>query len=106
MNIIVLKLLQTIPFLCVLATAWIVGSELPNGTVTGKYFWYFGVTIVVAATVFICCLFERKTFRFTLQDFFVLLFWVSGLAVTWYPNGSFSNKWVILLLVAPLYFCF
>lgn len=101
-----LQLLRAILFFPALATVWIVSGELPNGTVTGKYFWFYGVIVVISATVFIYCLFERKTLRFSLQDFLVLLFCVSGLAVTWFHNNSPSNKWVILLLTLPLYFCF
>ena len=100
------QLLRVSPFLLVLATVWIVSGELPNGTVTGKYFWFYGVIVFVSATVFIYCLFDRRTLRFSLPDFFVLLFCVSGLAVTWFHNNSLSNKWVILLLTLPLYFCF
>ena len=105
-NIIISQFLRAIPFFLVLATVWIVAGELPNGTVTGKYFWFYGVSVLISVTVFIFCLFEKKTFRFSLQDFFALLFCVSGLAVTWFHKGSLSNKWVILLLMLPLYFCF
>ena len=99
-------LLRVIPFLPVLATVCIVSSELPNGTVTGKYFRFYGATVVVAASVFIYTLFERKKFRFALQDILILLFWTSGLAVTLFHDSSLSNKRVIFLLLAPLYFGF
>ena len=101
-----LKYIQTIFFLPVLATVWIVDSGLPNGAVTGKYFWFYGAMVVISTIVFVSCLIERKKFRSIRQDFFVFLFCVSGLVLTWVHNRSISNKWVILLLVLPLYFCF
>ena len=100
-----LHFLLALPVLAALATILIVSNQLPNGTVTGKYFWFYGVIVIISASVFIYCLFEQKTFHFTLQDFCVLLFCISGFAVTWSHNNALSNKSVILLLILPLYFC-
>jgi len=100
-----LQLIRIFPFVVVLTTVWIVDSDLPHGTVTGKYFHFYSVMVFIAAIVFVLIFFDRKTFRFSLQDVLVILFYVSGLSVTWFQEGSLSNKWVILLLLIPLYFC-
>ena len=58
-----MKILKTLPFLPVLSTVWIVSRELPNGIVTGKYFWFYGAIVLVSATVFSYCLFEKKSYQ-------------------------------------------
>ncbi|MDR2915880.1 MAG: hypothetical protein LBV74_13805 [Tannerella sp.] len=72
----------------------------------GKYFWFYGAVVPVSAVVFLSSLFERKVYRFSLQDVFAVLFWMFGLSVTWFHDPDLSNKWITLLLLLPVYFCF
>ena len=101
-----LKFLKIIPFLLVLSTVWIVSHELPNATVTGKRFWFYAAVVFVSTAVFLQSFFGKKIYRFSWQDFLVALFCLLGLAITWFYGGVDSNKWVILLLLLPLYFGF
>lgn len=100
------KLLKVIPLLLVFFTVWVVCAELPNKTVTGKYFWFYGTMLFVSLAVFLSSIFERKVYRFSLLDVLITLFCLLGLAVTWFNKDSGSNKLVILLLLLPLHFSF
>ncbi len=100
-----MKLLKLIPFLLTLSTVWIVSTELPNKTITGKYFWFYGTIVLISVIVFLNSLFEKKSYCFSWQDVFVVLFCFLGLAVTWGHDCAVSNKWMLLLLMLPLYFC-
>jgi len=93
-------------FLLVFSTVFIMNSELANGTITGKYFWFYGIMLLVSVVIFLFSIFERKTYRFSLLDVLVTVFCLLGLVVTWFHNGTISNNGVILLLLTPLYFSF
>ena len=101
----ILQFLRILLFIPAITVVWVVSGDLPNGVMTGKKFWFYGVIVVISVNVFIYSLFARKSFYFSWQDVFVILFCVSGLAVTWFHNGSLSNKGIMLLLVVSLYFC-
>lgn len=95
-----------IPFVMVLATVFIVGSDLGNGVVSGKYFWFYLSIALSAVAVILSFCINRKSMRFFLLDLLILLFGISGLIVSCYHNDAFTNKAVILLLILVLYFYF
>ena len=102
----VLNLVLLIPFLLVIATVFIVGRDLSNGIVSGKYFWFYGGMGVVTLFVFIKMIFSNTGFRFTLTDMCVLLFVGSIFVSSLLVNDASQNttKLTILVLLTVLYF--
>lgn len=95
-----------IPFIMVLSTVFIVSKDLSNGVVSGKYFWFYLSIGLASIATLVSFIINRKKITFSIIDLFVLIFCVSGLAVTFYHNNTISNKFILLLLVSVLYFYF
>ena len=96
--------IKTAPFLLIMSTVFVVRHDLPNSTVTGKYFWFYCAMGILAATS-LCsfCVSRRKTFRFTRFDAAIFVFWLAGLTVSWIHNDLTSAKLTVLTLLFPLY---
>jgi hypothetical protein len=101
-----MKIFLIVPFVLLLSTVLIVCSGLPNKTVIGKYFWFYSTMVLASLTVFLNSLIEKKSFNFFLQDALTVIFYVLGLVIMWLNVSTLSNKWVVLLLLLPLYFSF
>jgi O-antigen ligase len=99
------KILFVVPFILVLSNVMIVSDKFPNKTAI-QYFWFYGVVATISIVIFFYSILEKKSYRVSLQDFFILLFCSICLIVTWFNNESLCNKQVILLLLFPLYFSF
>jgi tetratricopeptide (TPR) repeat protein len=102
------KWILLLPFLGIFATVFILGENLSNGIVTGKYFWFYGSMGFVGAGTVIVSLSYRNTYRFTIADLFVCLFTVSVYLSALVFNSASGNmtKLTIFALLFVLYFCF
>ncbi|MDR1122327.1 MAG: O-antigen ligase family protein [Dysgonamonadaceae bacterium] len=100
--------LWSIPLLLLFSTVFMVNMELTNGVVTGKYFWFY-TSIGVASMMMLIFIFCRKSyFRFTVLDFWILLFAGCILFSSLVINNASQNttKLVLFGLLAVLYFNF
>ncbi|MDR0560573.1 MAG: O-antigen ligase family protein [Prevotellaceae bacterium] len=90
-----------------LSAVFIVRNNIPNGAVSGKYFWFY-CSFAVLSPVTTCLFFisRRKTFRFTPTDIAVFLLCVSGIAINFLGDENVSGKFIILVLLFPLYVYF
>ncbi|MCC8145818.1 MAG: O-antigen ligase family protein [Bacteroidales bacterium] len=95
-----------IPFLLILFTVFILGKDLPNGIVSGKYFWFYGSMCLVVLVTFSASFFSRKGFRFSLTDLILLLFAGSIFIASMIINNISLNitKLTLLALLTVLYF--
>jgi O-antigen ligase len=102
------KWILLFPFSGIFTTVFILGENLSNGVVTGKYFWFYGSMGFVSAGIVIISLAFKKTYRFTIVDLFVSLFTISiYLSALAFNNASGNmTKLTILTLLFILYFCF
>lgn len=108
MNIVkkIQNLILLVPLLMVLATVFVVSTELANGVVSGKYFWfYLSIGLVVFATG-ISFNINRKQIHFSFIDLLILLFLLAGCIVTYYYNKEITNKLILFILTIALYFYF
>lgn len=90
----------------VLSTVYIVSKDLANGVVSGKYFWFYLSIGLVSIATLLSFIINRKKITYSTIDLLILLFCISGLALTFYHNNTISNKFILLLLVFTLYFYF
>lgn len=95
-------------FLLVLSTVFIVSKDLATGSVSGKYFWFYGsmgLTVIFTATV---AFIHKKSFRFSIMDGLVMLFTSSVCLSSYMYNNDPQNttKLTILFLITVLYFSF
>jgi O-antigen ligase len=99
------KVLMSIPFLLLLFTVFIIGKELSNGVISGKYFWFYGCMGLITVVVFILSAFYKKN-RFSLLDLGVLVFAGSVYFSALVINDASQNttKLTILALLVILYF--
>jgi len=90
----------------VLSTVFIINRDLANGVVSGKYFWFYLSIGFAAISTLLSFIINRKKVPFSILDLLILIFCISGLAITYYHNNAISNKFILLLLVLTLYFYF
>jgi tetratricopeptide (TPR) repeat protein len=97
-----------IPFLLVLSAVFVVSSDLANGVVSGKYFWFYGSMGLVSLFTVIKTLANRRPFRFSTTDLLVLLFAAAVYLPTYLQGDAVPNatKLTILTLLVVLYFSF
>jgi tetratricopeptide (TPR) repeat protein len=95
-----------LPFAAVLATVFVLGRELANGIVSGKYFWFYGSMGLVGAVTLAATVFCRRAFRFSVTDVLVLLFTGSVYLSSLVFNRASGNTTglTILALLTVLYF--
>jgi hypothetical protein len=98
-----------IPFFLVLSTVFVIAPELENGTVSGKYFWFYLSMIAVAAVpagIFLLSK-NHKPLRMNGADGLILLYGLVTLLSSYVLNHSEAvTKHRLLLLIILLYFCF
>ena len=92
--------------LAVVATVFVVIPELWNGTVSGKYFWFFAAQGVFAAMTWLGVLAGRgKRYAVCLLDLLVVLF-VGYVAVNYQVRGQgFEIKLYLLSFLGAFYVC-
>jgi O-antigen ligase len=100
------QVILSVPFLLVFVTVWVMSSDLVNGVVSGKYFWFYASMGLVAIAVLIVAVISKKRFRFSIIDGFVLLFAGSVYLSALVFNDAAQNttKLTILALLVVLYF--
>ena len=85
-----------IPLMFISTTALIVSNDLANGTVSGKYFWfYLSIGLIVVSSVIIAILKKRKA-QFTVVNFFILIFVLTSLFTVYLYDNEFSTKQIKL----------
>jgi hypothetical protein len=105
--------LYILPLFMIQGTVFVVRPELGNGTVSGKYFWFYSSMGLVAVSG----LFYRLRFPkfkntesgkpYSYVDCMIALFGIMTLSVSYFIHSSgVSTKHVLLLLVILLYFYF
>ncbi|WP_163629649.1 O-antigen ligase family protein [Paludibacter sp. 221] len=90
----------------VLATVFIVNTELANPVVSGKYFWFYGWIAVSSIAVVVIYFINHKKAHWQLPDVLVLFFGIVALSSSYYANRQINTKWILLLLCLVLYFYF
>lgn len=91
-----------IPVLLILATPFAVSSELQNGVVTAKYFWFYFATLMFAGSSLFIIILKNIAFRVTRIDLAVLLFGVYT-AFQFFVSHSpaiMQQSMLVLLLIA------
>ncbi len=105
-KICVLRVICVLSCALVFSTVFVVSKELPNGVVSGKYFWFYMSMGITSVVILLSCWFNQKTMRFSVDDGLIGLFCLSGLVITGLHNETITTKWTLLLLLLVLYFYF
>ncbi len=95
-----------IPALLVLATPFAVSSELQNGVVTAKYFWFYFASLMFTGSLFFIVIFKNIVFRVTRVDLAVLLFGFYTAFQFFASNSPAIMQQSILVLLLINYFNF
>lgn len=103
---VLLSVCWSLSALAVVATVFVVAPELWNGTVSGKYFWFFAAQGAFAAMTWLGVLAGRgKGYAVCFLDLLVVLF-VGYVAVNYLVRGQgFEIKLYLLLLLGAFYVC-
>ena len=101
------SLLALILLMSIFTTALIVSNDLANGTVSGKYFWfYLSIGLIAISSVVVAILKKRRT-QFTAIDCLILIFIFSSFFfITQSYSGVFITKHALLILIAILCYYF
>ncbi|MDR3236552.1 MAG: O-antigen ligase family protein [Prevotellaceae bacterium] len=93
------------PFVLVLATVLVVNTDLFNGSVTGKYFWFYGTMALASLSACIAVILYKKPFRFSLLDGITAAFACSVYvsALVWNDASQNTTKLALFTLLVTLY---
>ena len=91
--------------IAVLSTVFVVVPNLWNGTVTGKYFWFFYAQAAFASLTAIFVLFRSVKTRFSGLDIILFLFFVYCLANHLARTDGYEIKFYLLLFLGAFYMC-
>lgn len=101
----ILSAIWALSALSVLCTVFIVSPDLWNGTVTGKYFWFFYAQAAFASLTAIFVLFRSVKTRFSGLDIILFLFFVYCLANHLARTDGYEIKFYLLLFLGAFYMC-
>jgi tetratricopeptide (TPR) repeat protein len=103
-----IRILRLAPFLLILSTVFVVGNDIANSIVSGKYFWFYGSMGLTGLATLIRTLTGKHPFRFSMMDLLAALFAVAVYLPACLLNAAAPNttKLTILTLLVALYFCF
>ena len=62
-----------IPLMFISTTALIVSNDLANGTVSGKYFWFYMSVVLIAVSSVIIAILKKIKAQFAVIDCFILI---------------------------------
>ena len=91
--------------LAVLSTVFVVAPDLWNGTVTGKYLWFFYAQAVFAALTALFLLFRSIKIRLSGLDIILLLFIAYCSAYHLARSDGYEIKFYLLLFLGAFYMC-
>lgn len=91
--------------IAVLSTVFVVVPNLWNGTVTGKYFWFFYAQAAFASLTALFVLFRSVKTRFSGLDIILFLFFVYCLANHLARTDGYEIKFYLLLFLGAFYMC-
>jgi tetratricopeptide (TPR) repeat protein len=99
--------ISVFPFILVLSTVFVIHPELGNGTVSGKYFWFYLSMGVIAVISVVDGLMHRQAIQIKWIDGLILLYGVCTLSISYFLHSSESvTKHILLALIILLYFYF
>ena len=101
----ILSAIWALSALSVLCTVFTVSPDLWNGTVTGKYFWFFYAQAAFASLTAIFVLFRSVKTRFSGLDIILFLFFVYCLANHLARTDGYEIKFYLLLFLGAFYMC-
>ena len=91
----------------VVLTILFISSELENGIVTGKQFWFYISMVLIAFSSFCIVVIEKKKMFFRVIDILVILFIITSfLSNTPSIHDSILTKYVLIILIILLFFYF
>jgi hypothetical protein len=98
-------ILISIPAVAVLCTVFSVNRDLGNGTVSGKYFWFYTSMALLSVTAIPAAIIKRKNrLNFKFPDLLMLLFCGAALVITLTHTGRLTAKCFLLILLLLFYF--
>lgn len=101
----ILSAIWALSALSVLCTVFTVSPDLWNGTVTGKYFWFFLSQTVFAGFTLLNVLLRKKKWSVSILDILVLVF-IAYCSVNHLARDSgFEIKLYLLLFLGMFYVC-
>ena len=101
----ILSAIWALSALSVLCTVFTVSSDLWNGTVTGKYFWFFLSQTVFAGFTLLNVLLRKKKWSVSILDVLVLVFIAYCSANHLARDSGFEIKLYLLLSLGMFYVC-
>lgn len=102
----IISLSCVIPFIAVLSTVLVINYDLVIVNVIDDYLWFYSsISIAIIASVVIYVI-NIKTIEGSFPDILILIFCLSGLAVTYLSVKEFNSRSEILLLMLILYITF
>jgi len=103
----IIRFIELLTFIVVLATIFIVNKEMAHGVISGKYFWFYfsmGLCSFVSTGLVV---FNRNKLQVNLLDGLVALFGLTSLLFVNFIHFSDAvTKQILLVLVIMLYFFF
>ena len=110
-NMIKLKLIFVntillIPFFMVFATVFIVDKDLVNGSVSGKYFWFYSTIIAVALAAFLSLIINKRSYIYWGTIDLIVFFYIASVIIFVPSLNGTSQKLALLPLIICLYFYF
>ncbi len=101
----ILSAIWALSALSVLCTVFTVSPDLWNGTVTGKYFWFFLSQTVFAGFTLLNVLLRKKKWSVSILDVLVLVFIAYCSANHLARDSGFEIKLYLLLFLGMFYVC-
>jgi tetratricopeptide (TPR) repeat protein len=88
----------------VISTVFVIGQNLGNGIVTGKYFWFYFSTMLFAIIAIPVAVVRKVTIRFALPDMLLFLFCLFAIGITYLKTGRFPTKSLLLVFLLGFWF--
>lgn len=101
----ILSTVWVLSAIAVLCTVFIVSPDLWNGTVTGKYFWFFGTQTVFAGFTLLNVLLKKGKWSVSILDVLILIF-IAYCSVNYLiRQDDYEIKFYLLLFLGAFYIC-
>ena len=92
------------PTLLILCTPLVINSTIPHSIVGGQTFWVYLLLPIATITTFLSYIINRKNINFSVIDFLISFFLLSGVFTTWIVTRELNYKTDISILILCLYF--